>query len=154
MFRSAAVRRTGLVDPDCGGLYPFEFNVFLRQAETLKPAYFSTRRLVEYRHHSGAMRNYAKPFFNRAMMSTLMKILERRRFRGSSERYRRRLLAAVYRNYAYILYVAGERALCYRFLLSAIKLNPRSMSVWAYTGFALLTPFLIRPLFGPRITLN
>ena len=154
VFRSASVRSTGIVDADCEGLYPFEFNVFLRQAETLKPAYYTTRQLTEYRHHEGAMRNYAKPFFNRQMMSTMMKILERRNFTGKAEHYRRKLLAGVYRNYSYILYVAGERANCYRCLASAIRLNPLSWSIWAYTGFALIFPFLIKPVFGRRITLN
>jgi len=154
VFRSAAVRLTGLVDADCEGLYPFEFNVFLRQAETLKPAYYTTRQLTEYRHHEGAMRNYARPFFNRQMMSTMMKILERRKFTGKAEHYRRKLLAAVYRNFSYIQYVADERRNCYRYLVSAIRLNPRSWSIWAYAGFALILPFLIKPIFGKKITLN
>ena len=28
VFRYSEVKKNGLVDPDCGGLYPFEFNVF------------------------------------------------------------------------------------------------------------------------------
>ena len=154
VFRSAAIQQTGLVDSDCGGLYPFEFNVFLRQAESMKPAYYTSRELVEYRLHEGAMRNYARPFFNRVMMSTMMTLLERRQFTGTAEQSRRELLAGVYRNYAYIMYVANKRAHCYRFLLSALKLNPLSWSIWAYTGFALVFPFLIKPVFGSRITLN
>ena len=95
VFRSAAVRAAGLVDADCEGLYPFEYNVFLRQAERGASAYYSTRPLVAYRQHAGTMRNYARPFFNRRMMQTLIQILERRRFSGEAERLRRRISAAV-----------------------------------------------------------
>lgn len=153
MFRSSAVRRNGLVDDDCGGLYPFEFNVFLRQAESRMPAYFTPRELVRYRLHEGAMRNYARPFFNRVMMSTMIKLLEKRRFSGWAEKRRSRLLAAVYRNYAYILYVAGERRDCYRFLSRAVRMEPFAWNIWAYAVFAVICPFLIRPIWGPRVTL-
>lgn len=154
VFRTAAVQAAGLVDSDCEGLYPFEYNVFLRQAESGAPAYFSTRQLVAYRHHPGAMRNYARPFFNRDMMRTMMKILERRRFEGEPERRRRRLLGAVCRNYAFIMYVAGDRGACRRFLRRALRLYPLSPRTWMYTGIALLAPFLIPRIWGPRITLD
>jgi len=88
------------------------------------------------------------------MMSTMMKLLERRTFTGEAERLRRKLLAGVYRNYAYIMFVASKRASCYRFLTRSIKLYPLSWYVWAYTGFAIFLPFLIRPIWGPRITLD
>lgn len=154
VFRSSEVKKNGLVDPDCGGLYPFEFNVFLRQTEPLNPVYFTPRKLVAYRHHAGAMRNYAKPFFNRVMMSTMIILLERRTFTGQAEQKRRKLLAAVYCNYAYIMFVASERASCYRYLSRAIKLYPLSLYVWVYTGFAIFLPFLIRPIWGPRVELD
>jgi glycosyltransferase involved in cell wall biosynthesis len=154
VFRTAAVREAGLVDPDCEGLYPFEYNVFMRQAERGASAYYSTRPLVAYRRHAGTMRNYARPFFNRGMMQTLMRILERRRFSGEPERLRRRLLGAVYRNYAYILYVAGDRGACYRFLGRALRLYPRSPRTWLYALTAITVPFLIPRLWGPRVTLE
>jgi glycosyltransferase involved in cell wall biosynthesis len=154
VFRFSTVSRNGLVDPDCGGLYPFEFNVFLRQTEHLEPAYFTPRKLVAYRHHAGTMRNYAKPFFNRSIMSTLMRLLERRKFSGRAERRRRKLLAAVYRNYAFILFVADEYAACYRYLGRSIRLYPLSRYIWAYTAVAIVFPFLIRPIWGPRVTLQ
>lgn len=154
VFRTEAVRRAGLVDADCEGLYPFEYNVFLRQAESGAPAWFSERQLVAYRHHPGTMSNYGRPFFNRRMMGTLIRILERRRFSGRAERNRRRLLGAVCRNYGYIMYVAGERGACYRFLARAIRLYPLSPRTWLYAGIALLCPLLIPRLWGPRITLD
>jgi glycosyltransferase involved in cell wall biosynthesis len=154
VFRTSAVRAAGLVDPDCEGLYPFEYNVFLRQAESGAPAYFSTRPLVAYRQHPGTMRNYARPFFNRAMMRTMITILERRRFSGESERLRRRLLGAVCRNYAFIMHVAGDRTACYRFLGRALRLYPLAPRTWLYAGIALAAPFLISPLWGPRVTLD
>jgi len=154
VFRYSVVKNNGLVDPDFTGLYPFEFNVFLRQTEQLNPVYFTPRELVAYRHHAGAMRNYSKPRFNRIMMSNIIKLLERRKFTGEAERRRRKLLAAVYTNYAYIMYVASDRASCYRYLTRAIKLYPLSRYVWAFTGFATLLPFLIRPIWGPRVRLD
>lgn len=153
VFRTAAVRRAGLVDPDCEGLYPFEYNVFLRQAETGAPAYYSHRQFVSYRYHAGTMRNYARPFFNRRMMKTLMTLLERRRFAGKPERYRRRLLGAVYRNYAYILQVAGDPAGCLRYLASALRLYPFSPKTWLYASLRLVFPWAIQPLWRRRVTL-
>jgi glycosyltransferase involved in cell wall biosynthesis len=154
VFRTAAVREAGLVDPDCEGLYPFEYNVFLRQAERGVSAYYLPRPLVAYREHAGTMRNYARPFFNRRMMHTLIRILERRQFSGEAERLRRRLLGAVCRNYAYIMYVAGERRTCYRFLARALRLYPFSLRTWLYAGIAIVLPFLIPRFWGPRITLD
>lgn len=154
VFRYSEIRKNGLVDPDCDGLYPFEFNVFLRQTEQLKPVYFTPRKLVAYRHHAGSMRNYARPFFNRLVMSTFITLLERRKFSGHAERMRRKWLASAYCNYAFIMFVASEHANCYRFLTRSIKLYPLSWYVWAHSGFAIFLPFLIRPLWGPRITLD
>ena len=154
VFRFIEVKKYGLADPDCFGQFPFEFNAFLRQTEQLKPAYYTPLKLVAYRHHAGAMRLYDPCFFNQGPMSTLMRLLERRKFTGQAERSRRKLLAAVYTNYAYIMYVASERASCYRFLTRAIKLYPLSKYAWAHTGFAILFPFLIRPIWGPRVTLE
>jgi hypothetical protein len=153
VFRTEPVQAYGLVDPDCSGLYPFEFNVFLRLAERGLPAYFTPRQLVAYRWHQGSMRNTDGSRFNKFMIETLIKILERRRFSGPAERKRRRLLSFSYRNHGYIQFVAGDAGGGYRSLARALRLNPRSVSIWAYFGFALVFPFLVRRFFGPRVVL-
>ena len=154
VLRTLTVKNYGLVDPDCGGLFPFEFNVFLRLAERNLTAWYTPRRPVQFRCHEGSQRSADKPPFNRVMMGTLITLLERRRFDGREERLRRRLLSFCYRNFAYILFIAGERAACYRYLARAVRLNPLAWNIWAYVGFAVFLPFLIRPFWGKRVTLR
>lgn len=154
VIRTSAVKEYGLVDPNCSGLFPFEFNVFLRLAEQGHRAWYTPRRSVRFRCHDNTQRSADNPPFNRVMMGTLIKLLECRRFYGTAERRRRRLLSFCYRNYAYILYIARDRKACYRYLSRALRLNPLAWNIWAYVGFAILVPFLIRPFWEDKVTLR
>jgi glycosyltransferase involved in cell wall biosynthesis len=154
VFRSKAVREYGLVDTDCEGLVPFEFNVFLRQAEHGATAYYTTRELVAYRFHGGRQGSYAGHWYwNQQQNETMTKLLERRRFSGSPERWRRRLLGKAYRNYGYIMFVVDRWSDGYRMLLKGLRMDPLRPQAWAYCGFALCCPFLIRPLCKGRVRL-
>ena len=154
VFRSQLVKKYGIGDPECNGRWPFEFNVFLRQAENGGRAYFATRALVAYRWHSRQMRKEGAWRFNQQMMGALMEMLERRSFTGNAERRRRWLLAYCYQFYGYILHVAGERRASYRYLARSLMLAPWTWQHWAYAGFAVAFPFLIRPIFGSRVKLT
>lgn len=153
VFRIASVHDYGLVDPDCEGLYPFEFNVFLRIGERGLPAYYTPKKLTGYRWHDASMRNTDGSTLNKVMVETLIKILEKRSFDSDSEKLRRRLLSFNYRNYALIQIVAEDRKGCFQALRRALSLNPLSLNIWAYSGLAILFPFLVRRYWGPRVNL-
>ncbi len=154
VFRSAAVRRCGLVDDDMEGLYPFEFNVFLRQGENGSLAHFSRRELVEYRWHQGQQRRYEGVWsWNELQSGRFIKLLERRRYSGFAERKRRQLIAYAFRNHGYIQFVAGRWREGYRCLAKALRLDPFGWQLWAYCGFAVCFPFLIRPIWARKVKL-
>ena len=153
VFRISLIQEYGLVDPDCEGLYPFEFNVFLRVAERNLPAYYSPNKLVGYRWHDESMRNTDGSTLNKTMVATLIKILEKRKFSGRSEKKRKRLLSFNYRNYALIQIVANNRRGSNQALIKALRLNPLSLNIWAYSVFVILFPFLVRKYWGTRVNL-
>ncbi|RYY84279.1 MAG: glycosyltransferase family 2 protein, partial [Comamonadaceae bacterium] len=154
VFRHASVAQHGLVDPDLGGIYPFEFNVFLRVAERGLPAWYTPERLVAYRWHSASMRQCDGSILTRYMVETLVELLRRRRFHGRAEALRRRLLAYNLRNLGCIQLVAGERTQAVRTLLQALRLHPQGRSLWAYAAAALVAPWWLKRRFGPRVNLS
>jgi len=151
LFRSAALRRSGLVDPDCEGNYPFEFNLFLRLAEIGAIAYYVPRPLVRYRFHDRALRAHLTPF-HKPMLRTYITLLERRRFSGPVERLRRHSLASTYRNYAIACVVTREWRAVVQSFRRALWLSPLNWKIWAAGVFCATCPFLIRRLFGARVT--
>lgn len=154
VFRSSAVRANGLVDADCEGLFPFEFNVFLRQAEHGAIAYYTRRELVAYRFHGGRQGSYTGVWYwNQRQLEMMTRLLERRRFSDEPERWRRRLLSKAYRNHGYVMFITDRWREGYRLLGRSLALDPLWWRVWAYCGFALFFPFLIRPLFKQRAKL-
>lgn len=154
VFRHASVASYGLVDPDLGGIYPFEFNVFLRIAERGLPAWYTPERLIAYRWHSASMRQSDGSILTRYMVETLVELLRRRRFQGRAEALRRRLLAYNLRNLGCIELVAGERWKALRTLLQGLRLRPQARSLWAYAVAALVAPWWLRARFGSRVNLS
>ncbi len=152
VFRSAALRGSGFVDQDCHGNYPFELNVFLRLGERKESAYFTRQQLLGFRIHDGALRNTMRLRFNEHVVSTMLKLLERRRFTGRNERLRRKMVSYSSRNYAAIHLARGEMKRCYAYLLRALRLNPLSYRNWTYSFGALLLPFLLRAWFRAKVT--
>jgi glycosyltransferase involved in cell wall biosynthesis len=154
VFRHAAVASYGLVDADLGGIYPFEFNVFLRIAERGLPVWYTPQRLIAYRWHDTSMRQSDGSILTRYMVETLVELLKRRRFSGRAELLRRRLLAYNQRNLACIELVAGERAKGVGTMLEALRTHPRGLGLWAYAAAALVAPSLLRRRFAPRVNLT
>lgn len=153
VFRAAELSLGGLVDPDLGGSYPFEFNVFLRVAERRRPAYYSPRPLVAYRWHDKSIRSLESPFFHKEMTLNLIQLLERRRFSAAAERKRRSLLSYNCRNYAIVSWLDGDSGGAYGWLRRAVQLNPWSLRIWAYVALVGLFPFLIPPIFRSKVVL-
>jgi hypothetical protein len=154
VFRASALRESGLVDDDCEGNYPFEFNLFLRLGERGMAAYYTTRRLVGYRFHRTSLRSTEARGLNQGMLETYLKLVERRRFSGALERKRRRSLAGPYRNSALLCFLAHDRQRCFGFLAKALWADPLSWKVWTYIVMVVFFPFVIRPLFGPKVVLR
>ncbi len=153
VFRTSRITEYGLVDPDIGGIYPFEFNVFLRIAERGLRAWYTPERLVAYRWHDSSMRHTDGAFLTRYMVETMVALLERRRFAGKAERLRRRLLAYNYRNLGVILIVARENAKAITVLGRALRLFPWGPTIWWYLLAALLAPDFVRRRWGQKVNL-
>jgi glycosyltransferase involved in cell wall biosynthesis len=150
-FRTSALRASGFVDEDCHGNYPFELNVFLRLGERNERAFFTARELIGFRHHDTSLRHTSPLKFNQQITENLLKLLERRRFTGTSERLRRKMLAFTSRNYAVIRLAMGDTAGCQRLLIRAIRLNPLSYRNWTYSAGAFTLPFLMRALYRSKV---
>lgn len=152
VFRAHTLRECGL--EDFPGSYPFDFNVILRQAENRKRVWWDSRKLVGYRWHAGQARKASCWEYNERHITSFKKLLETREFSGRPERLRRWLLAFAYRRYAYIRFVAGEAREGYRYLGKALQQDPLRWQLWGYVGIALLTPFMIRRIWGHQVTLG
>jgi len=150
-FRTQALRDSGFVDDDCHGNYPFEFNLLLRLGEHGGRAFFERETLIGYCFHEGQLRNTLKLQFNEHVVGTAIKLLERRRFRGSAEFWRRKVLAFNCRNYATILLARGDTAGARRALARAVALNPLSWRNWSYGAAGLLAPAAFRERVRARM---
>jgi hypothetical protein len=153
LFRSSAVARSGVADPECNGNGLFDLNLFIRLGDNYERAYFLPEPLAAYRIHqatqlSGA--EYAGGFRGR-LVEVFVGILERRRYEGRVERARRRILAAAYHNMAIISYFRGDRRGMYRYVFRSVAENPRGWRNWCYWGLVVAAPFLIGPVFKDRV---
>ncbi|OGB06163.1 MAG: hypothetical protein A3E25_16355 [Burkholderiales bacterium RIFCSPHIGHO2_12_FULL_69_20] len=154
VLRSVPLRARGLVDPDLGGIYPFEFNVFLRALEGGAPAWYTPDRLLQYRWHAQSMRHTDGATLTGYMVRDLVTLLERRRFDGQAERMRRRLLAYNLRNLAMIeLVAAGRAGAAWPAMRRALRLHPTGTSLWRSAADLLLRPAGLQHHFAPRVNL-
>lgn len=153
VLRHSAIADRGLVDPDLGGLFPFEFNVFLRALETGRPAYYTPERLIAYRWHNGSMRQTDGATLTRFMVEPLILLLRRRHFSGRTDRLRKRLLSYNLRNLACIELVAGQRGQALRQILAALLENPLGPSIWAYALAILILPGWMQRRYDGRVNL-
>jgi hypothetical protein len=152
VFRTAALRRSSLVDPDCHGNAAFDINLFLRLGERDEVAYYLPEPLAAYRIHDDRLSvTEEREGFNPRLLETLMAVFEKRQFSGTAERERRRHLSALYHNYAILCHVRHDQRGLYRYVWKSIATSPRQWKNWGYLTFAAL-PFLIKPVFRLRGT--
>jgi glycosyltransferase involved in cell wall biosynthesis len=152
-FRTSALVDSGFVDEDLHGCFPFESNVFLRLGERGAHAWFTPRRLFGLRWHDQQMINWG--FLNdEGIVSSTIRLFERRRFAGGNERKRRQLLGRLHRVDALHRARAGDRAGARRAAVAAIRANPVSLKTWLVGPAALVAPALlgtlVRAHFGAR----
>lgn len=145
LFRRAALLKSGFVDEDLRGNYPFEANVFLRLGETGARGWFSARELMGVRFHPAALRRQ-HILRDPALVSTCIQLWSRRRFTGALERRRRVLLSRYRRAFAIIKLEAGDFAHARRELTAALRDNPTSLKAWALAPALLAAPAALRRL--------
>lgn len=144
VFRTRALVESGFVDDDCAGNYPFEFNLLLRLGEHGGRAWFEREPLIGYCFHDGQLRNTLKLQFNEHVVSTMIKLLERRRFAGQAELWRRKTLGFNHRNYATILLARNDVAAARRHLARALQAFPLSWRTWTYAAAGFVAPIALR----------
>jgi len=151
-FRVASLRRSGFVDPDLGGCFPFESNVFVRLGEQGAKAWFTPDRLFRLRWHRQQMINWG--FLNdEGIVDSTIRLFERRRFSGDNEARRRRLLGRLYRVRALHRARAGDTPGARRAAADALRANPGSVKSWLVAPLAYAAPGLVgagvRRFFAP-----
>jgi glycosyltransferase involved in cell wall biosynthesis len=150
VFRTAALQRSGLVDPDGQGNAVFDINLFLRLGERAERAYYLPESLAGYRIHGDRLTvTEERGGLNARLLETFMTILERRRFSGRAEKERRRHLSAAYHNYAVLCYLRRDRAGMYGYLFKCLRTRPGRWQSWGYLVLGTF-PFLLRPLLALR----
>lgn len=149
-FRTAALRESGLVDDDCAGNFPFEFNLLIRLGERGARAYYRKCVLLGFRFHDAALRVTMRPWSNPRVLGSMIRMLERRRFEGRPERLRRALLEHLHRGQGMVRIGLGETREGRRHLLRALRLNPLGGRNWAYSAAAMLWPSGLRAFVRSR----
>lgn len=125
-FRAEALRKSGFVDADCTGNFPFEMNIFLRLGECGASAWFCTEELLGFRFHSESLLSYLHLMENMQVVQTMTRLLERRNFTGENEHRRRVLLGRMYRAASLIKLRRGDTAGARSDALTAVLWNARS----------------------------
>jgi len=149
LFRREALERSGFVDEDLFGNYPFEANIFLRLGEMGAQAWFSSRELMGVRYHPGTLRNQHL-MHDPALVASCIKLWEKRHFTGELEQRRRVLLARYRRAQAMIRLQAGEYDAARANLAAALRDNRRSMRAWALAPLMLAAPSALRAVLRLR----
>lgn len=143
LFRRSALEKSGFVDADLRGNYPFEANIFLRLGETGARAWFSPAELMGVRFHSGALRTLGL-MKDAALIETCVRLWSRRQFSGPLEQRRRVLLSRYRRADAMAKLKAGDYKAARRALAGALRDNPSSMKAWALAPALMVVPGALR----------
>jgi glycosyltransferase involved in cell wall biosynthesis len=139
VFRTDALRRSGFVDADCGGNFPFELNIFTRLGDMGAVGWFDSDALLGFRYHPGQLRNTLGLMGNPQVVETMLRILERRRYSGAPERRRRAIVARLHRARAQMAVDQGNPIAARAALGAACAANPLSPHAWTMRARLLLT---------------
>jgi hypothetical protein len=157
LFRYNALEKSGFIDDDCYGLFPFESNIYLRLGDVDAKAWFSPQELVAFRFHRGAMRN-REMLGNFHVLENLICVYEKRRYQGVIERLRIQSLSRLYREKALYYVKTCQANLAVKEIMLAFKTyptSPRTMLGMLLVGIARLFPALAKSLLselGPQFT--
>lgn len=147
-FRTAALRASGFVDDDCFGNYPFEFNVLMRLCDRRARAWFCAEDLIRFRVHDDQLWRTLKILDNPHIVDTFVRLLERRTYQDGPEAARRVLLARYLRARARLRIARGEVTLAREDLRRALALHPGSPKAAAILALALMSPGVLRSIWG------
>ncbi|NML09417.1 glycosyltransferase [Sphingobium sp. AR-3-1] len=131
VFRTAALHRSGFVDADCHGNFPFELNIFTRLGDIGAVGWFDPDVLLGFRYHAGQLRNTLGLMANPQVVATMLRILERRRYSGAPERRRRAIVARLHCAQADMAMARGDPVAARVALDQACAANPLSPRAWA-----------------------
>lgn len=139
VFRTDALRRSGFVDADCHGNFPFELNIFTRLGDIGATGWFDPETLIGFRYHGGQLRHTLGLMANPEVVGTMLRILERRRYDGAPERRRRAIVARLHRAQALMRLDEGDTEAARAALARACAANPFSPRAWAMRARLSLT---------------
>lgn len=131
LFRTAALRRSGFVDADCHGNFPFELNILTRLGDIGATGWFDPQWLVGFRYHTASLRNTLGLMHNPHVVDTMLRILERRRYAGAPERRRRAIVGRLHRARAQMRLAQGDYSGALASLRQACAANPLSARAWS-----------------------
>lgn len=130
VFRLSELVRSGFVDADCAGNFPFELNVLLRLGDLGLQGWFDTDTLISVRYHEGSLRNTLGLMGNRTVVETMLTLLERRSYHGIAERRRQTIISRLYRARAEIALENGHIAAAKADAKAACRVYPKSLAAW------------------------
>ncbi len=140
LFRTADLHRSGFVDPDCHGNFPFELNIFTRLGDIGATGWFDPELMLGIRYHSGSLRNTLGLMHNPAVVGTMLRILERRHYEGAPERRRRAIVSRLHRADAQLRLEAGDLDGARAAIRRACDINPLSARAWSMRARLSLVP--------------
>lgn len=149
VFRRADLVRTGFVDPEGRGNYPFELDVILRTCDLRLRGWFDDRPLLTFRFHDAALRKQDRLLENATIINSMIRLLAKRRFEGRAERYRRTLLSRLYRALAEVAISERRHATARHAILQALRTGGLSVRTWLSVPVVLLCPALLRRPASP-----
>ncbi|WP_405053525.1 glycosyltransferase family 2 protein [Sphingobium sp. WCS2017Hpa-17] len=139
VFRTEALRRSGFVDADCHGNFPFEMNIFTRLGDIGATGWFDPDPLLGFRYHAGQLRNTLGLMANPQVVGMMLRILERRHYVGAPERRRRAIVSRLHRAQAQMRLDEGNAEAARAALAQACAANPLSPRAWAMRARLSLT---------------
>lgn len=149
LFRREALLKSGFVDPDAVGNYPFECDLFLRLGDIGATGWFSPAQLLKVRFHDGSLRNTLHLMHNPFVVRSMIRLFSERRYDGWRERRRKALLSRLLRADALIQLREGDLRNARRSAGQACKANPLSANGWAARLQLSLAPERLRKSLPP-----
>ena len=141
LFRRTALERSGFVDGQALGNFPFECDVFLRLGHLGARAWYQKEQLIGFRFHRSSMRNYMKLMQNRDV-ERMLQLFSSYEFEGVLERRRRAIVSRLHRANSIIDLREGNSRHARANLGAALKSNALSIKAWAMAPFVMLVPGL------------
>ncbi|MFK8049361.1 MAG: glycosyltransferase family A protein [Halioglobus sp.] len=140
LFRTEALKKSGFIDPEGVGNFPFESDIFLRLGDNRCQAWFQKEELLSFRFHTSSMRHYINFLDNEKSVNAITEQFERRQYSGYAERQRKVILSRLYRAKALISARQGQAAQCRDYIKKCFSYNLLSIKLWLLAPVAFIAP--------------